>query len=896
MKMSGAIRYSGCRLTAGRAAAAAVIAGIYFLLFNIPVMGAGQMEKPAAEATSKQVFYLTFGEELDIGSVTITNIKVYSEGTRNPLAMVSLMPDRKVVRGVLETEMEAGSTTAPVYYWVYIDGVANAAKTSTLVSNNSVNIPAPGFEAFNPHGKYSPSTYTKGNGTRLCGLCHLAHSAGGRRLLNGENIQRVCFVCHGPDGVRPEGLSEPDWTLAVNVYHEFEREGSIHKSLADTPNNALTCVDCHNPHGDRIPGKGNSIYPKLLKSTLNGTSYFSGNEFCFTCHGETDRAFTGDITYWTDTGGSHGKYYYYDLKNNAVHYDIVVRDGAMLPPSGTQVTCIMCHDRHGSRFDSLVNDAVYDTSMAKNNINQACFACHGNGANYSLTGGYNVYERFTDEEAYMSRHNIFDPAFGLSCTSCHGPHSVDNVKYRNSTALTLSAISNPYNTKEPYNKGLGRYSGFCISCHNQNPPEAVTDSSAIIPSTITFIDPGFSANGSKWDKSGFTGSGHYNMPEDWSAKECSGCHEYHGTPYKWLTRANLDDTYYNSFTGDNSCFKTCHGNDVSPDVNTDVKTPYGKSYNHPTFTVNGVHSNTEDWESRNVERHAECADCHDVHTAGHGSDETSLNGEVTGVMVSDWNGAAWNNWGSTTPDWYLNGLTPASKQWQLCLKCHSKFSYDLVSSGGDLRAPHTNLTDTGYKQTDIAREFSPSNPAYHAVIGPAKMPPYGKFAGGWEYDSDLKCTDCHNNLGSGAKGPHGSSNRYILAGPWYPAAAPSGRGITGSGNGDSGDLCFQCHDYNFYNGTDNSADSQFAGWRPGQGGGGKCYHNNLHNDHVNKGCAKCHGGLPHGWKYTDPEGGGVALFISSDPFPYSEGLSATKPWKGVNGIPGDWQCTDCHGN
>ncbi len=135
---------------------------------------------------------------------------------------------------------------------------------------------------------------------------------------------------------------------------------------------------------------------------------------------------------------------------------------------------------------------------------------------------------------------------------------------------------------------------------------------------------------------------------------------------------------------------------------------------------------------------------------------------------------------------------------------------------------------------------------------------------------------------TGAKGPHGSPNRYILVAPWNPTDATGIRtGDVGAGD-TSSHLCFRCHDYNFYTGVDQTVYSQF--WQ----GGTK----NKHNHAV--GCAKCHGGLPHGWKYTDSNGGGVALFKPTDPLPYSEGLSPMLSYSGSGGIPGSWTCSTCH--
>lgn len=166
----------------------------------------------------------------------------------------------------------------------------------------------------------------------------------------------------------------------------------------------------------------------------------------------------------------------------------------------------------------------------------------------------------------------------------------------------------------------------------------------------------------------------------------------------------------------------------------------------------------------------------------------------------------------------------------------------------------------------------------------------------------MYCSDCHgSNTANGTVvpnggtngspwGPHGSSNVFILKGPWSNS----------TGAGRQGDLCFKCHDYTNYanSGNSNPANSGFAldpnsgggmtgggmmggmmGGGTGGGGmmmcmmmGGMCMGNmaggmmgdgmvdmnngtsvnNLHIFHANVvnnfRCNLCHVAVPHGWK------------------------------------------------
>ncbi|HEX3031673.1 MAG TPA: hypothetical protein VHS59_05445, partial [Bacillota bacterium] len=71
-------------------------------------------------------------------------------------------------------------------------------------------------------------------------------------------------------------------------------------------------------------------------------------------------------------------------------------------------------------------------------------------------------------------------------------------------------------------------------------------------------------------------------------------------------------------------------------------------------------------------------------------------------------------------------------------------------------------------------------------------------------------------------------------------------------------LCFKCHSYSTYvQGGEGNSQFRFEG--------------NLHLGHNAQGCAKCHGGLPHGWWRSNANGHGLPLTLRSDPAPYGTG-------------------------
>ncbi|MEW6172461.1 MAG: hypothetical protein AB1510_05250, partial [Bacillota bacterium] len=215
-------------------------------------------------------------------------------------------------------------------------------------------------------------------------------------------------------------------------------------------------------------------------------------------------------------------------------------------------------------------------------------------------------------------------------------------------------------------------------------------------------------------------------------------------------------------------------------------------------------------------------------------------------------------------------------QYELCFKCHSYYSY---------RTSPPNAPSGG-TETDQAKEFSPNNPAYHAVVGTSKMPSgYGKFTGTgrngnpWAYNSRMYCTDCHGSNSTSVAGPHGSTEKFILKALWNPDTGTAD--ATGKrGTDTSSHLCFKCHDYNFYAGTGTGGTSKFSNGMK----------SNLHavtkmGSYVHEqGCACCHGAVPHGYKHRG------MLVTTADGSPYTTGVKVT-----AISVPtiGSWSKSNC---
>jgi hypothetical protein len=246
-----------------------------------------------------------------------------------------------------------------------------------------------------------------------------------------------------------------------------------------------------------------------------------------------------------------------------------------------------------------------------------------------------------------------------------------------------------------------------------------------------------------------------------------------------------------------------------------------------------------------------------------------------------------------------------TREYQICLKCHSNYAYDTPPDLGLSSATTQSGMNNMTQYTNQAREYNSPvshqgqvsrgtdagansnwNTNNHRSWHPA-LRETGRTAGvrnasasNWlaPFNSavgnqTMYCTDCHGSDtptgtvdpdGAGYEngkvwGPHGSTNPFLLKGDWsgnVPGSSQNdftGRAGTGENTDSQDHLCFKCHDYDEYASTAGSGASGF-------GGGGMCGMGcmggmnsiNFHRFHISRitnfRCNLCHVAVPHGWK------------------------------------------------
>jgi DmsE family decaheme c-type cytochrome len=169
----------------------------------------------------------------------------------------------------------------------------------------------------------NPSTIAPAETDRVCLTCHLNQPTHAGRIQSSHAKNQVaCTSCHkihanGPFGLvarKPAEVNEMCATCHLSVWAQFQKPYT-HR-LAQS---AMSCVDCHNPHGSFRPGM---------------MQFVAANEpGCFKCHSEVRGPFT--------------------FEHAPVRFE----------------GCPTCHEPHGSANPRM---------LTRQNVRQVCLDCHAN--------------------------------------------------------------------------------------------------------------------------------------------------------------------------------------------------------------------------------------------------------------------------------------------------------------------------------------------------------------------------------------------------------------------------------------------------------------------------------------------------------------------------------------
>lgn len=249
----------------------------------------------------------------------------------------------------------------------------------------------------------------------VCTDCHSQHNSSNGQPMRTDNnptpaahlllrgtAQELCLSCH--DGANPSApdVVEPVSYVSESAAGAFPNSGGVatdraHHLLNPTPEipyggtqpMTLTCVSCHDPHGNDNyrnlrPDAGSPLPAVNLLSfqtvVANGTNaalvyvpsniiYKSGvSSWCAKCHGEPDPQSDHpvDRTMWGALQASYTKW----ASTTSPRVPVTSPTDNVIPSHDDQVNCLSCHKAHGSpNYKTLIyaNGADLDST---------CVECH----------------------------------------------------------------------------------------------------------------------------------------------------------------------------------------------------------------------------------------------------------------------------------------------------------------------------------------------------------------------------------------------------------------------------------------------------------------------------------------------------------------------------------------
>jgi predicted CXXCH cytochrome family protein len=723
-------------------------------------------------------------------------------------------------------------------------------------------------------------------------------SASSTGTVKATSQTQICVFCHTPHGA-DQSAGAPLWNHALSnaTYTPYFSLSMDANPLPGPPGaSSKVCLSCHD--GTLAVGTVGALEGKSpVAIAMNGTGINgvmpngSGATTGYTRNLGIDLSNDHPISFNYDTalggvGGTDGELRTSPVVNGGI--TVVGNRTASVKPTfpleNNQVQCITCHDPHF--FDTVSTNPPLKF-LRGNRLQQAtplgglyvpssditCVACHDKGgvtwSNSAHSNQLAADETYLDAAATTNEFPLSTPVWQASCVSCHDTHTVQG-----SRRLLREGTDSLASPKSGGNPAIEQ---TCYQCHS---PNGTTVLSQISPTNIV---PDI--------KSDFT------LPIHMPISAQPETHNIGG---------NFDDS---------TTAGVGHlANGTSGRCNT-AGDQCGKDFMESEAVLGKVSAGGSP-----ANRHAECTDCHNPHRATKNrlfnadsaipdvagthkhlivAGDTVPHSNIASGSLRGINGVeptySSSEFGFDPSSFTVkrgDGGTAASnlitsayvtREYQICLKCHSNYAYDnspeaLGYSGGtfqntngflnyinnamEFQAPATH-TGAPASTTDSGA-FSPTYAAnnyrsWHPVMGTTgrtsmlrgnaspnlwRSPWNGSNTDGGTTivpavgSQTMYCSDCHGshtNLADGVVpvggengsswGPHGSTDNFLLKGEWKTDTIPTVANDT---------LCFRCHNYSQY--ADPAATPVPAALPSGFGGSGTDFYgapiSNLHQRHA----------------------------------------------------------------
>jgi len=709
----------------------------------------------------------------------------------------------------------------------------------------------------------------------------------------------------------------------ANTKHNLSISGA--GSVSATTEDEM-CVFCHTPHGaTNFPGSplwnralSNQSYTTYTSSSLDAEDIMGqldqpggSSKLCLSCHDGTLALGTVNVL--------DGE------QNVTVTLSGTDADGSMPPGAGVQTgfTRDLGTDLGNDHPISLTYSSALasaDTELV-DPISAAHIGVRAPG--------------FKPAVPLEATGNAGAPQ--LQCATCHDPHIRDTDPDKLVKFLRL----NRFQESTPVGGGFNPASDIvCLACHEK---QGWSSSAHALP---TVANETYTAAAAAERE--------FPLAQPVWQVACLNCHDthaVHGT--RRLLREGTDSTSTPKSGGSPAIEETCYQchssipivSNATGDVKniqsdfllarhmpiTSADQPAGSEV-HDITDANFTESQQTLGKFNLTNRHAECTDCHNPHRVL----KNSLFNETGSSLLATHNhaaphsniasGALRGSWGvepiygatafpslptgyqQKTGDGGTGASTAAGSSWvtreyQICLKCHSDYGYsdnnafptgtrpNLGAATGGTPSTTNGLTQYTNQAVEFqsplihsgepggltgsgagslfegANSFAPgdngpihfNHRSWHPVMAATgrttgiRQASAGAWLSPWNTsvgNQTMYCSDCHGSntaansvvpLGNNPWGPHGSANDFILKGTWDDQTGGQTRDVpaTDPNNG----LCLKCHNFQTY--ADRNGDNLDSGFS-----GSKS--NNLHAFHADRiesmHCTWCHTAVPHGWK------------------------------------------------
>jgi predicted CXXCH cytochrome family protein len=634
------------------------------------------------------------------------------------------------------------------------------------------------------------------------------------------------------------------------------------------PGSPLPCYECHNPHGSTRDNK--TLFSDVLGKNLDTSTDAGVRRFCFTCHTTFDTdSDTGRPYGWDSASGPSGAYVavsaiaevaglsrsapadgatgnrlrLWDIRSGHKKDDtencLTVCHGDVHAPMGSpagQTSCFesSCH----SALHGMVDDTTsYHHVLNADDPDQA-------------PGEDGTYPVFTDESQKMS------------CVSCHVDHTEWDGLGNAYNLRSSGTIANPTasNTDE----------GLCLSCHSYTLLFRIYRSTdGTTPTPLGQAANELYATAVMRVEDDFWVDSPHNYPAKTYLHDDSefvgNCSKCHGTleagqygeaePFAFTVHFSPEQRLLNALGQDRSslpapqtaavneedmCFR-CHSNrsdglggqvkpvdgkdwygtQVMSVANTAIYAqmkPATNTFGHKPAAYDEKHLISSIDEPQSylgkltsgvaVNKHVECADCHNHHIVGksrhiYGTDNR-VSDAVQGVRAAgfvysmlaagDLNDGSEDNYPATL-NYHKDGTGAeldykqmATYEYEICFKCHSSANSDaggasaLYAWGGDMKwdvwsgTVWTEGAKAGVPNwTNVAQDFNVGNNSRHPVFATldgryyatadatamstlpdyvgydtyqrntANLPSTLQISNGWSQGDTMVCSDCHGD-------------------------------------------------------------------------------------------------------------------------------------------------------